>query len=80
MQVLSKFETQQWQRSSDWTLEYGTNSTYFSTAVLQQNVDVLFVLKMVIEVHNVFMVQHSVQLNFSVNLTGARNKTVTIVI
>lgn len=31
---------------------------------------------MVIKVHNVFMVQYSVQLNFSVNLAGGKYKMV----
>lgn len=57
-------------------LQYLTGGTYFSTAVFQQDVDVLLVLKVVIKVHNVFMVQYSVQLNFSVNLAGGRDKTV----
>lgn len=54
--------------------------TYFSAAVFQQDVDVLLVLKMVIKVHYVFMVQYSVQLNFSVNLAGGgeRQKVTTV--
>lgn len=67
MQVLSKFETQQCKgiERTSWT-----NGTYFSAAVFQQDVDVLLVFKMVIKVHNVFMVENSVQLNLSVNLPG----------
>lgn len=53
--------------------------TYFSATVFQQDVDVLLVLKMVIKVHYVFMVQYSVQLNFSVNLAGGKDKKVTTV-
>lgn len=48
--------------------------TYFSTAVFQQDVDVLLVLEMVIEVHYVFVVQCSVQLNFSVDLSEGRQQ------
>lgn len=48
-------------------------STYFSTAVFQQDVDVLLVLKMVIKVHYMSMVQSSVQLNFSVNLARGKD-------
>ena len=44
------------------------NSTYLSTAVFQQDVDVVLVFEMVIKVHYVFMVQCSVQLDLSVNL------------
>lgn len=55
-----------------------TNGTYFSTAVFQQDVDVLLVFKMVIKVHNVLMVQYSMQLDFSVDLAG-KETTVTIV-
>jgi len=60
-------------------LEYVTNSTYFPTAVFQQDVDVLLVFKMVIEVHNVLVVQCSVQFNLSVNLAEKRSNMVTIV-
>lgn len=70
MQVLPKLEAQAVtklkKKKSCWR-------TYFSTAVLQQDVDVLLVLEVVIEVHNVFMVQYSVQLNLSVNLAGGRD-------
>lgn len=48
---------------------------YFSAAVLQQDVDVLLVLEMVIKVHDVFVVQRSVQLDFSVDLTGSKWET-----
>lgn len=44
--------------------------TYFSTAVFQQDIDVLLVLKVVVKVHYMLMVQYSVQLDFSVNLEG----------
>lgn len=51
-----------------------TVSTHFSTAIFQEDVDVFLVLEMVIKVHNVFMVQRSVQLNFSVNLVEGKKK------
>lgn len=53
------------------------NNTHFSAAVLQQNIDVLFVLKMVIKVHNVLVMKGSMQLDFSVNLTGEKRYNVS---
>lgn len=52
---------------SDW-------DTHFAAAVFQQDVDVFLVLEMVIKVHNVFMMQYSVQLDLSVNLAGTKTK------
>lgn len=48
--------------------------TYFAAAEFQQDVDVLLVLEMVIKVHNVFVMQYSVQLDLSVNLAGTNTK------
>lgn len=50
-----------------------TSGTHFSTTVLQQDVDVLLVLKVVIKMHDVFVVQDSVQLDFSVDLHANQN-------
>lgn len=75
MQVLQKQEMD--------ILTSDCDCTYFSTTVFQQDVDILLVFKMMVKVHNVFMVQDSVQLNFSVNLTERKkhtHKTVTIAI
>lgn len=72
MQVSSECEAQLWQRKIAVVKDGGKKkkNTYFSTAVFQQDIDVVFVLEMVIKVHNVFMVQNSMELNFSVNLEG----------
>lgn len=51
-----------------------TFQTYFAAAVFQQDVDVFLVLEMVIKVHNVFVMQYSVQLDLSVNLAGTNAK------
>lgn len=48
--------------------------TYFSAAVFQQYIDVLLVLEVVIKVHNMFMMQYSVEVNFSVNLAGEKQR------
>lgn len=50
-----KGKAKQTKESSGWTGV--TSCTHFSTAVLQQDVDVLLVLEMVIKVHNVSVVQ-----------------------
>lgn len=42
--------------------------TYSSAAVLEKDVDVVFVLEVVVKLDYVFVVKGSVQLNFSVNL------------
>lgn len=39
-----------------------------SAAVLQENINVLFVLKVVVELHDVSVVEHPVQLNLFINL------------
>lgn len=39
-----------------------------SAAILQQNVNVLFVLKVVVELHNVPVIEHLVQLDLFINL------------
>lgn len=57
-----------------FTLHLSTFHTYFAAAVFQQDVDVFLVLEMVIKVHNVFMMQYSVQLDLSVNLAGTNIK------
>lgn len=59
----------QWQSAAP-NLRQGT---HLSAAVLQQDVDVLLVLEMVVKVHDVFVVQRSVQLDFSVNLAENNN-------
>lgn len=57
MQVLSKCEARllQEQITMVWVFSM-CQLTYFSTAVFQQDVDVLIVLEMMIKVHNVFVV------------------------
>lgn len=67
MQVPFKFKA----RSVAAELRQGT---HFSAAILQQDVDVLLVLEVVIKVHDVLVVQRSVQLDFSVNLAEGENK------
>lgn len=52
----------------DANKHFSDSRTHFAAAVFQQDVDVFLVLEMVIKVHNVFMVQYSVQLDLSVNL------------
>lgn len=42
--------------------------TYSSAAVLQKDVDVVFVLEVVVKLDDVFVVQGSVKFNFSINL------------
>lgn len=39
-----------------------------SAAILQENVNVLFVLKVVVKLHNVSVVEHPVQFNLFINL------------
>lgn len=39
-----------------------------STAVLQKNVNILSVFKVVVKLHNMSMIKHSVQLNLFINL------------
>lgn len=51
-----------------------TSQTYFAAAVFQQDVDVFLVLEMVVKVHDVFMMQYSVQLDLSVNLAETNTK------
>lgn len=70
MQVPFKFQA----RSVTSAAPNLRQGTHFSAAVLQQDVDVLLVLEMVIKVHDVFVVQRSVQLDFSVNLAENNNK------
>lgn len=53
---------------------FSDSRTHFAAAVFQQDVDVFLVLEMVIKVHNVFMVQYSVQLDLSVNLAGTKTE------
>lgn len=65
MQVLFKFKARSVVTECCSPSQTGT---HFSTAVFQQDVDVLLVLEMVIKVHDVFVVQRSVQLDFSVDL------------
>ena len=48
--------------------------TYPSAAVLQQDVDVLFVLEVVVELNDVLVVQKSVQLYLLVDLGGKADK------
>lgn len=64
------------------TPQYNTqSSTHSSTAVFQENVDVFFVLKVVVKVHYVFMMEGFVQLDFPVNLcVGGRRDTVAMII
>lgn len=69
MQVLFKFEA----RSLMSGAHNPKRTTYFSTAIFQQNVDVLLVLKMVIKVHDVLVVQCFVKLDFSVNLAEGKS-------
>lgn len=48
------------------------HQTHSSTAVFQQNVDVVFVFKVMIEVDDVFMMECFVEFDFFVNLKGSR--------
>lgn len=48
------------------------NSTHPSTAVFKQDVDVIFILEVVVEVNDVFVMQGSVQFDFSVDLSIKR--------
>lgn len=43
-------------------------SAYPSAAVFQKNIDMIFVLKMMVKMHDVFVVKCSMQLNFFVDL------------
>ena len=52
--------------------------TYPSTAIFQKNVNVFFVLEVVVKLHNVLMMENSVKLYFFVNLK-AKARSVLLV-